>query len=289
MLLHPRPGTQHQSRFLGLGLGFILLLALNACMSTPLPHHAANHAYKHTGKHANKHIGKHSHHGKSVIRYVRANDTLFNIGKKFGIDYRIIAKRNHIPYPYKIYIGQRLYIDRKAPKRFDPVASKFKTSKKAPQRAKKTKQTKAKHTKVRKKIAKPSHRSPAKGYSGHMLWPVHGVVTSKFGRRGSRMHDGIDIGAKEGSPVYAAASGTIVYSDSRLSGYGNLIIIRHSKNLFTAYGHNQRNLVRKGTRVKAGAVIAKVGHTGRATGPHLHFEVRQGSTPVNPIAYLPRR
>jgi lipoprotein NlpD len=103
------------------------------------------------------------------------------------------------------------------------------------------------------------------------------------------MHDGIDIGAKEGTPIRAAAAGEVVYSDQRLSGYGKLIIIRHSSDMFTAYAHNQRNLVRKGGRVKAGAVIARVGRTGRASGPHLHFEVRRGSTPVDPLAYLPRR
>jgi len=103
------------------------------------------------------------------------------------------------------------------------------------------------------------------------------------------MHDGIDIGAARGTPVVAAASGKVVYADHRLSGYGKLVIIRHSGNVFTAYAHNQRNLVRKGDRVRAGSVIARVGSSGRATGAHLHFEVRRGSTPVDPLAYLPRR
>jgi len=74
-----------------------------------------------------------------------------------------------------------------------------------------------------------------------------------------------------------------------LSGYGKLVIVRHSGNVFTAYAHNQRNLVRKGDRVRSGDVIARVGSSGRATGPHLHFEVRRGSTPVDPLAYLPKR
>jgi len=238
-------------------------------MSTPTP------GYNPPGNSAHaKHSSK-----KAIIRYVRPNDTLYSIGKKFGIDYRTIAKRNRINYPYNIYVGQRLYIDRYAPRGRDLTAIKInnasvvrKSSKRKP-----------------KKVAKPSHKSKAASYTRRLRWPVKGVLTSKFGRRGSRMHDGIDIGAKEGTPVHAAASGEVVYSDSRLSGYGKLIIIRHHKNLFTAYGHNQRNLVRKGAKVRAGDMIARVGHTGRATGSHLHFEVRQGSTPVNPIAYLPRR
>ncbi len=103
------------------------------------------------------------------------------------------------------------------------------------------------------------------------------------------MHDGIDISASEGTAIHAAANGEVVYADQRLSGYGRMVIIRHANNMFTAYAHNQRNLVKKGQRVKQGAVIARVGHSGRATGPHLHFEVRRGTTAVDPLAYLPAR
>ncbi|MDQ6969791.1 MAG: M23 family metallopeptidase [Mariprofundus sp.] len=262
----------------------ILLLALAACISTPTPTYKTHNSSKYSTH------NKHSHNSKPVLRYVRANDTLYSIGKKFGIDYRLIAKRNHIRYPYKIYLGQRLYIDRHAPRRNDLTAIKIKNaSKKSHKKASKKTIKRKTHQKKVKRIAKSSHRNKAKGYKGQLRWPVKGIVTSKFGRRGSRMHDGIDIGAKEGTRVYAAASGEVVYADSRLSGYGKLIIIRHGKNLFTAYGHNRRMLVRKGAKVRAGDVIAQVGHTGRASGPHLHFEVRQGSTPVNPIAYLPHR
>jgi len=103
------------------------------------------------------------------------------------------------------------------------------------------------------------------------------------------MHDGIDIAVPRGTPVHAAASGEVVYSDQRLSGYGKLVIIRHSGNFFTAYAHNQRNLVRRGDHVRAGDIIARAGSSGRASGPHVHFEIRRGSTPVDPLAYLPRR
>lgn len=211
---------------------------------------------------------------------MRANDTLYSIGKKFGVDYHLIAKRNRISYPYRIYLGQRLYIDRQAPKsRNDLTGQKIR-------RQIKSKPAVKKKPVVRKVKVKPSHKQKATG--GRLRWPVKGRLTSRFGRRGSRMHDGIDVGAKEGTPIHAAASGVVVYSDHRLSGYGNLVIIRHGNNLFTAYGHNQRNLVKKGAKVKSGDVIARVGQTGRASGPHLHFEVRHGSTAVDPLAYLPR-
>ncbi|GAV20919.1 lipoprotein NlpD [Mariprofundus micogutta] len=252
-------------------LCLLLLLAVAGCYSTPMPRSKSHHKPS-----ASKSVGKKI--GKPVIRYVRPQDTLYSIGKKFGVHYKLIAMRNRIPYPYRIYVGQRLYIDRWAPKgTYDPTAAKIRKASKPRQVAKKS---------SKKSVQKPRHKTKATG--GKLRWPVRGKVTSRFGRRGSRMHDGVDIGAKEGAPIHAAASGTVVYSDHRLSGYGNLVIIRHGNNLFTAYGHNQRNLVRKGQNIKAGDVIARVGHTGRASGPHLHFEVRQGSVAVDPLAYLPR-
>ena len=123
----------------------------------------------------------------------------------------------------------------------------------------------------------------------HFSWPVKGKITSAFGTRRHRMHDGIDIAAARGTPVRAAAAGKVVYADHRIAGYGRLIIIRHAGDFFTAYAHNERNLVARGDHVKKGEIIARVGETGRATGPHLHFEIRRGATPVNPLAYLPRR
>jgi len=270
---------------LGRILCFIMVLSLAACYSTSAPRYAVS-VYKNNNK------------TKTIIRYVRANDTLYSIGKKFGVDYRLIAKRNHLRYPYRIYVGQRLYINRHAPRVYDPAAAKIRrisrsqrnvvTHRKRKNNKRKHRKRKHRKRKHKKTVAKSAHKTKARGYKGQLLWPVNGIVTSKFGRRGSRMHDGIDIGAKEGTPVHAAAAGVVVYADSRLTGYGKLVIIRHVRNLFTAYAHNQRMLVKKGERVRAGDVIARVGHTGRATGPHLHFEVRQGSTPVNPLAYLPR-
>jgi len=263
-------GTPLFYRLAGRFLCLAAALAVAGCFSTNPSRHVVS-------------VARGSHH--VVIRYVRANDTLYGIGKKFGVDYHLIAKRNHIRYPYRIYVGQRLYINRTAPGRRDLAAEKIRRISTPHRRVRK----KIRHQRAHKTTARKSaHLARARGYKGRLIWPVKGVVTSKFGPRGSRMHDGIDIGAREGTPVHAAAAGQVVYADSRLSGYGKLIIIRHAGNLFTAYGHNSRMLVRKGAHVRAGDVISRVGHTGRATGPHLHFEVRRGSTPVNPLAYLPR-
>ena len=120
--------------------------------------------------------------------------------------------------------------------------------------------------------------------SSGFIWPVSGPITSGFGWRWGRMHEGIDIGAACGTPIRAAASGTIVYA-GWMDGYGNIIVIDHGGGLATAYGH-QSALYVGGGSVSQGQTIGAVGSTGHSTGCHLHFEVRVNGTPVNPLNYL---
>jgi murein DD-endopeptidase MepM/ murein hydrolase activator NlpD len=117
-----------------------------------------------------------------------------------------------------------------------------------------------------------------------LIWPVNGPITSGFGWRWGRMHEGIDIGAACGTPIHAAASGTVVFS-GWMDGYGNFVIIDHGNGLATAYGHQSAIYV-SGGHVSQGQVIGAVGSTGHSTGCHLHFEVRVNGTPVNPLNYL---
>ncbi len=119
-------------------------------------------------------------------------------------------------------------------------------------------------------------------------WPVDGPVSSRYGRRGRRHHDGIDISAPVGTPVRAAADGVVVYAGT-LRGYGRMIILRHVRGYLTVYAHNARHHVVYGARVRRGDVIAAVGRTGRTTGPNLHFEVRRDDIAYNPLAFLPPR
>jgi murein DD-endopeptidase MepM/ murein hydrolase activator NlpD len=131
-------------------------------------------------------------------------------------------------------------------------------------------------------------RSTAVRYEkGRFVWPVQGAVTATFGLDGNRRHDGIDISAPVGTPIRAADNGRVVYSDNKMRGYGNLIIIEHSDNFFTIYAHNKENLVEEEVLVKRSDIIARVGRTGNATGSHLHFEIRKGSKPLNPVQFLP--
>jgi murein DD-endopeptidase MepM/ murein hydrolase activator NlpD len=128
-------------------------------------------------------------------------------------------------------------------------------------------------------------RSSSTPSSAGLIWPVSGPVTSPFGWRWGRMHEGIDIGVGSGTPIHAAAAGTIIYCGWE-SGYGNLVVIDHGGNLATAYGHQSAIAVACGQQVAQGQVIGYVGCTGHCFGPHLHFEVRINGAPVDPMGYL---
>ena len=121
-----------------------------------------------------------------------------------------------------------------------------------------------------------------------MLWPVDGPLSSGFGRREGKTHDGIDLAVAEDTPVRAACDGVVAYAGDGMHGYGNLVVLRHAGALATLYAHNRELLVRQGDAVARGQVIARSGATGRVTAPHLHFEVRLGNSPVNPHPYLTR-
>jgi murein DD-endopeptidase MepM/ murein hydrolase activator NlpD len=242
----------------------VAMLVLGGCYYTPAPY-----SHRAPAKHAVEIRGAYA------VYNVRPGDTLYSIAKRFGISYKLLARRNRIRYPYTIYVGQELFLTRMA-----PPSESIPTPQERP-----VAQTHGPRHPRRVDVSPPD-RSFA---HIRLVWPVKGTIISSFGHRGHRMHDGIDISAPRGTPVRAAAAGEVVYSDNRLAGYGRLIIIRHAGDLFTAYAHNQRNLVARGEKVKQGEIIARVGQTGRASGPHLHFEVRRGPTPVNPLAYLPKQ
>ena len=117
------------------------------------------------------------------------------------------------------------------------------------------------------------------------IWPVNGTVTSGYGMRWGRLHEGIDIAAATGTPIWAAAAGTVIYA-GWLGGYGNLVVVDHGNGLATAYAHASAILVSVGQSVAQGETVALVGSTGNSSGPHLHFEVRVNGTAVDPLLYL---
>lgn len=138
--------------------------------------------------------------------------------------------------------------------------------------------------------ASPGSPSPGSTGSGApsasgLIWPVNGPVTSGFGLRWGRLHEGIDIAAPAGTPIRAAATGTVIYA-GWLSGYGNIVVLDHGNGLSTAYAHDSSILVRVGQLVAQGQTVALVGSTGNATGSIVHFEVRVNGTAVDPLGYL---
>ena len=124
-------------------------------------------------------------------------------------------------------------------------------------------------------------------YTGRFMWPVpaSAKISSLYGMRRGRHHDGIDIPAPHGTHIMAADKGVVTFS-GRMRGYGRTVILKHKGGIFTVYAHNRKNLVSKGTKVHKGEVIGQVGASGRSTGPHLHFEIRANEKPLDPMKYV---
>lgn len=136
------------------------------------------------------------------------------------------------------------------------------------------------------------YRNPSSyGEVPEFIWPLPSVkkISSKFGRRKGRPHDGIDIPARSGSHILAAADGIVVYSGDGLGGYGNLTVISHLNGYFTVYAHSKKNFTKKGDKVVSGQVIAQVGNTGRSRGSHLHFEIRREGKALDPLMFIAYR
>ena len=135
--------------------------------------------------------------------------------------------------------------------------------------------------------AKIPDATPKMSGTGKFMRPVDGKIISNFGPKADGlMNDGINIKAVRGSPVRAAENGIVVYNGNDLEGYGNLILIRHENKMMSAYAHLDKTLIKRGAKVVRGQSIGTVGSTGQVNSPQLHFEIRKGSTPLNPTKYL---
>ncbi|HSG30345.1 MAG TPA: LysM peptidoglycan-binding domain-containing M23 family metallopeptidase [Thermodesulfobacteriota bacterium] len=132
-------------------------------------------------------------------------------------------------------------------------------------------------------------RLPGSAKHAQYDWPLKGRLTSKYGKRGRRLHSGIDISADKGTHIKAVADGLVVESSNKIKGYSNygrVVEIYHGSGITSLYAHNKKNLVKKGTCVRKGQSVAEVGSSGNATGNHLHLEIRKDGKPVNPLIYL---
>jgi murein DD-endopeptidase MepM/ murein hydrolase activator NlpD len=126
-------------------------------------------------------------------------------------------------------------------------------------------------------------------YSGSMRWPLDAyIVSSEYGERWGKVHKGMDMAAHVGEPVYAIADGEVIYAGDGLHGYGNVVILRHDRKTSSLYAHNSELKVKQGDQVTKGTLVALLGNTGHSTGPHVHFEIRDGDAAVNPRNVLPK-
>jgi len=211
--------------------------------------------------------------GPGVIHHVEAGENLYRIGLRYGVEPARIARVNGVRDVTDLRVGQRLFI---------PGARRRMTAK---QRELASLRPMARgNTTEARKLARTAARSQT---SLRFAWPVRGRLSSQFGMRKGRPHEGIDVAAARGTPIFAAESGRVIHS-GRLSGYGKVVIVKHAGAFRTIYAHASKLLVRKGAFVERGQRIALVGSTGRSSGPHVHFEIRRSQTPHNPLAFLPR-
>jgi murein DD-endopeptidase MepM/ murein hydrolase activator NlpD len=198
---------------------------------------------------------------KGVYHVVERHQTFYRICKTYGVDIKEVASLNGIVDPSKIQAGQRIFI---------PGAKKVLKV----------------EIIIEDVVAEPGERAKIAYKKLDFTWPVEGKISDVFEGAESKRHQGIDISSSLGTPIKASNSGMVIYSNNTIKGYGNLIIIRHSEEFVTVYAHNQVNLIEEGMWVEKGQIIGKVGQTGRASGPHLHFEIRRNNKALDPLLFL---
>lgn len=220
-------------------------------------------------------------------------DTLYGIAFRHGLDYRDIAAWNGIRAPYTIYPGQSI---RLTPHGRRVAAAPAPTSRPAPVSAPPASRPPASaparpappaDSPPPARPTTPAPAPPAATGPVRWQWPAQGQIVGRY-VAGDPTKQGIDIAGNGGQPVNAAADGVVVYSGAGLVGYGELIIVKHTDEWLSAYGHNRRRLVEEGQQVRAGQQIAEMGRTG-ASRDMLHFEIRRNGKPVDPLQHLPPR
>ena len=218
---------------------------------------------------------------------VQRGETLYSIAWRYGWDYRALARTNGIGAPYTIYPGQVISFGgasarETTPERRTASSSSSGASSSSSRSSSSTSSAASSPTPPPPKSSSPASTGPVP-----WQWPADGKLLERYstaagGRRG------IAIGGREGSPVRAAAGGRVVYRGSGLTGYGNLLIIKHNDRWLSAYAHNKKLLVKEGDAVDAGEEIATMGASGTLN-TQLHFEIRKDGQPVDPLTLLPRK
>ena len=229
---------------------------------------------------------------------VRAGDSGVAIARAYGVPWSTVVALNDLQPPYLLRAGRRLLLPPAAEVARMSVEQRAEAFQldiddlvtgSEPAVARNT--APAKPTTSRGKPVPPTRAvaEPSR-FAGRFDWPLTGRIIARFGPAdGGRRNDGINIAADEGDPIRAAADGVVAYAGSAIAVYGGLVLVKHGDGWITAYGHAEKILVARGQAVRRGDVIARAGATGSANRPQLHFEIRKGRAPVDPIRYLPDR
>jgi murein DD-endopeptidase MepM/ murein hydrolase activator NlpD len=232
------------------------------------------------------------------VHVVNRGDTLNSIARHHHISVVELARANNITPTTPLKIGARINVPGKAAAMAPatapvapPTVAEVKPAAPAPA-VKMAAGDNAPKAMLASPTAPVTEAEPAKAAettSGlpTFRWPVRGRVITTYGAKtNGKQNDGINVAVPEGTPVKAAEDGVVAYSGNELKGYGNLVLIRHSNGYVTAYAHASELLVKRGDTIKRGQVIAKSGQSGEVGSPQLHFEIRKGSSPVDPLQFL---
>ena len=226
------------------------------------------------------------------VHIVEPGESMLGIARKHGVTITALAHANKIEPYAKISIGDRLTIPGAHPVAARPNAAAPQVAKPATVPAEKIASAPVQNA----RIATPEihttteslpQAAEAAGAIPSFRWPVKGRITAAFGAKvNGAQNDGINLSVPEGTPIKAADDGVVAYAGNELKGYGNLVLIRHANGYVSAYANASELLVKRGDTIKRGQVIANAGQTGDVKSPQLHFEIRKGSTPVDPTKYL---
>jgi murein DD-endopeptidase MepM/ murein hydrolase activator NlpD len=237
----------------------------------------------------------------STVHIVNRGDTLMSIAHRNHVPVAELAKANNLDTSAKLRLGMKLTVpgakSAAAAPVVQPAAPVQQLAAVAP--ATKPLTTAAPQQSARLAQAttnveeKPTAEAPvvkpgeATGALPTFRWPVRGKVITSYGAKtNGKANDGINLAVPEGTPVKAAEDGVVAYSGNELKGYGNLVLVRHSNGYVTAYAHASELMVKRGDTIKRGQIIAKSGQSGEVGSPQLHFEIRKGSSPVDPLQFL---
>ena len=217
-----------------------------------------------------------------TVHVVKAGDTVSRIAARYSVTRKSLIAANKLAHPEQLRIGQRLVVPgarvAAGMGRVQLIDAVLENGDVLFVRAG------PRRVPTRLSMASPEVDGRALGFA----WPVDGRIISPFGKRHGGWHAGMDIKGEIGTPIMAAAPGVVI-SSGQERAYGRIIRIEHDSGFVTVYAHNLENLVEVGDRVTGGTIIATVGRSGRATTPHLHFEVRHEGLVYNPLHLLPAR